>query len=134
MELIFQRVSKITNFGMDKLILHLQSDNLPCTPSLMALAFSITNAVFLLGATSISVIGLSEARLMQFSLKYGISRQLVREKLIMDFHFIYDELMHHNVRKVLLLTINNPEKSLFSFQTLDATMKSSLKDQKVLQE
>ena len=50
---------------------------------------------------------------MQFSFKYGISRQLVREKLIMDFHFIYDELMYHSVRKVLHFTIINPEKSLF---------------------
>ena len=72
---------------------------------------------------------------MQFSLKYGISRQLVREKLTMDFHFIYDELMYHNVRKVLHFTIINPEKSLcFLFNSRCATMKSSLKDQKALQE
>ena len=53
---------------------------------------------------------------MQFSLKYGISRQLVREKLKVDFHFIYDELMHHNVRKVLLSQLTTLKSLCFPFK------------------
>ena len=92
--------------------LFLQSDNLPCTPSLAGTRFlckkSIFSSSYYKHFCNRTVRGLINAII--FKMLYF---RIVRENSIMDFYFIYHELMYHNFRKVLLFTINNPEKSLF---------------------